>query len=42
MSNHQGDHVNRQASQAGRQATERAEIDRMNRENAEAARTAGR
>lgn len=42
MSNHQGDSVNREASRAGQSATERAELDRMNRENAEAARTSGR
>jgi hypothetical protein len=41
MSNSQGDAINRQASQAGRQASERAEMDRINRENAqEAARRA--
>jgi hypothetical protein len=39
MSNHQGDAVNREASQASRVANDRAENERINRENAEAART---
>jgi hypothetical protein len=43
MSNHQGDAVNRQASQASRTANDRIENDRINAENAaEAARRAGR
>jgi hypothetical protein len=40
MSNHQGDAVNRQASQASRVANDRAENDRINAENAAAARQA--
>jgi hypothetical protein len=37
MSNHQGDSVNRQASQAGQERTRQAEDARMNAENAQAA-----
>jgi len=37
MSNHQGDAVQRQASQASQERIRQAEDARMNRENAEAA-----